>query len=290
MSDTQGYRGKVVVITGASSGFGKGTALELAGRGCSVVLAARGAEVLSDLARECEAAGGQALAVPTDVSDRSDVEDLAGQAIGLFGHFDVWLNDAGVASSGRFDLVPLEDHDQVIKTDLLGTIYGSHVAMKHFRGRNGGILSNVASAIGKIPAPFYASYAAAKFGIVGLSDALRQELGEEKVGTIRVCTVMPMAHDTEFFQHGGNYTGHESVPIPPTYDPKVTVDALVKLVVEPQDEIITGLQGKVANFLHHLMPGAVEKFMAVEVNQVQIKAAPAGPVTSGNVHSPSGSS
>ena len=199
------------------------------------------------LARECEAAGGQALAVPTDVSDRAAVENLAKQAIGRFGGFDVWINDAGVAAVGRFDQVPLEDHDQVIKTDLLGTIYGSHAALKHFRERNAGILINVASAIGKIPAPLYASYAAAKFGIVGFSDALRQELGEEKVKSVRVCTVMPMAHDTAFFEHAGNYTGHKTVPIPPTYDPKVTVDALVKLVVEPQDEIITGLQGKIAN-------------------------------------------
>ena len=115
------------------------------------------------------------------MSDRAAVENLARQAIGRFGHFDVWINDAGVAAIGRFDQVPLEDHDQVIKTDLLGTIYGSHLALKHFRERNAGILINVASAIGKIPAPLYASYAAAKFGIVGLSDALRQELGEEKV-------------------------------------------------------------------------------------------------------------
>jgi len=287
MSDQSDYPGKVIVITGASSGFGRGTALELAARGASVVLAARSAETLGELSRECEAAGGKALAIPADVSDRSAVEGLAREAIGRFGHFDVWINNAGVAAVGRFDQVPLEDHDQVIKTDLLGTIYGSHCAMRHFRERDAGILINVASAIGKIPSPLYASYAAAKFGIVGLSDALRQELNEEKVRSVRVCTVMPMAHDTDFFEHAGNYTGHKTVPIPPTYDPKVTVDALVKLVVDPQDEIITGWQGKVANVLHHLMPAAVEKFMSINTEKAQLKDAPTGPVTAGNVHRPS---
>jgi NADP-dependent 3-hydroxy acid dehydrogenase YdfG len=180
------YQGKVVVITGASSGFGKGTALELAKLGCSVVLAARSDDTLEALALECDASGGHAHAVPTDVSDRSAVEKLAAEVIGKFGHFDVWINDAGVAAIGRFDVVPLEDHDQVIKTDLLGTIYGSLIALRHFRERNGGILLNIASAIGKIPAPLYASYTAAKFGIVGLCDAIRGELGEEKIETIRL--------------------------------------------------------------------------------------------------------
>jgi hypothetical protein len=96
-----------------------------------------------------------------------------------------------------------------------------------------------------------------------------------------------MAHDTEFFEHAGNYTGREGAPIPPTYDPRVTIDELVKLVVEPQDEVITGWQGKIANVLHHLMPDAVEKFMAVITEKAQLDDPPAAPATSGNVHRPS---
>jgi len=155
MADNNQYHGKVIVITGASSGFGKGTALELARRGASVVLAARSVDTLNELARECETAGGQALALATDVSDRDAVENLARQSISRFGHFDVWINDAGVASIGRFDQVPLEDHEKVIGTDLLGTIFGSHFALRHFRERGKGTLINVASIIGKIPAPLY---------------------------------------------------------------------------------------------------------------------------------------
>lgn len=286
MSDTSEYRGKVVVITGASSGFGRGTALELARRGASVVLAARSAELIEDLARQCETDGGRALAVPTDVSDRAAVEALARRASTRFGHIDVWINNAGVAAIGRFDQVPLMDHEQVIQTDLLGTLYGSYFALAHFRERGAGTLINVASVIGKIPAPLYGSYTAAKFGVVGLSESLRQELKNEKLEAIRVCTVMPMAHDTDFFEHAGNYTGHEAAPLPPTYDPKVTIDALVELVADPQDEVITGAQGGVFHFLHRLMPNAVERLMARNTEKAQIEDAPPAPVTAGTVHRP----
>jgi short-subunit dehydrogenase len=184
--------------------------------------------------------------------------------------------------------VPLADHDQVIRTDLLGTVYGSHHALAHFRGRGGGVLVNVASVIGKIPAPFYASYAAAKFGVVGLGHALRQELSHEGNKSIRVCTVMPMAHSTDFFEHAGNYTGRQAEPIPPTYDPQVTIDALVRLVVEPQDEVITGWQGSVFDWLHRLMPKTVEGVMTKNTADSQLTNAQPGPVTSGSVHTPSG--
>jgi len=198
----------------------------------------------------------------------------------------VWINAAGVAAIGRFDEVPLEDHVQVIQTDLAGTVACSHFAMKHFRERGRGILINVASVFGKIPGPLYSSYVAAKFGVVGFCDALRQELNEEGIKDIRVCTVMPMAHSTEFFEHAANYTGHKSAPVPPTYDPKVTIAKLVSLVTEPEDEVVTGWQGGIFNLLHKLMPGPIKKIMASNVEAAQLKKAPAAPNTSGTVHEP----
>jgi hypothetical protein len=93
-----------------------------------------------------------------------------------------------------------------------------------------------------------------------------------------------MAHDTEFFEHAGNYTGHQAVPIPPTYDPRVTIDALVKLVVDPEDEVITGWQGGVFNFMHRLLPNAVEKRMARNTRRAQLENAPPGAIHSGTVH------
>lgn len=287
MADTSTYHGKVVVITGASSGFGRGTAIELARRGAYVVLAARGEEALSEAAAECQAVGQRSIAVPTDVSDPSAVQRLAERAIEHFGRIDVWINNAGVGAIGPFHQIPLDVHDQVVRTDLLGTLYGSYQAMRHFRQNGAGTLINVASVIGKVPSPYYASYVAAKFGVVGMCDALRQELKQDGVEKIRVCTVMPAAHSTEFFDHAANYTGHKAEPIPPTYDPQVTIDALVKLVIEPQDEIFTGWQGGMFNFLHHLMPGTVEKMMAANTTKAQFQDAPPAPNTAGTVRQPS---
>ena len=203
----QDFNGKVIVITGASSGFGRGAAVQFARAGASVVLAARREQVLDDVARECEAAGGRALAVPTDVSKSAEVETLAKTAVEKFGRIDVWVNDAGGGALGRFEEVPLADHVQVIETDLLGTLYGSYFALGQFRKQQSGTLINIASVIGKVPAPYFASYAAAKHGVVGLSSAIRQELNVNDIKNIHVCTVMPTSMDTPFFEHAANYTG-----------------------------------------------------------------------------------
>src|ERR1043166_6090094 len=125
--------GKVVVITGASSGFGKGAALEFAQRGASLVLAARRDEQLQEGVRECESRGARAAAISTDVSQQGDVQLLAQFALTEFNRIDVWVNNAGVGVVGRFEEVPLNDHVQVIETDLLGTFYGSYFAMRQFR-------------------------------------------------------------------------------------------------------------------------------------------------------------
>lgn len=275
---------KVVVVTGASTGFGRATAVELARRGATVVLAARSNDLLQEAAQECDAVGGRAVALPTDVSQPDEVARLVSEVTSRLGGFDVWINNAGVGAIGPFDEVPLETHEQVIKTNLLGVLYGSHHALAHFRKRGQGILINVASIVGKIPTPYYASYVASKFGVVGMSDALRQELKERDLEHIRVCTVMPMAHATEFFEHAANYTGRESEPIPPTYDPQVTVDAIVKLVTDPEDEVITGRQGPMFEVMHRLMPKAIERVMAKNTEHTQFDKADPAPVTAGAVH------
>lgn len=280
------YSTKIVVITGASSGFGRGTAIELARRGAALALASRNADALHEVERECAAHGAAVLVAPTDVSRPDEVERLGRDVVSRFGRFDVWINNAGVGAIGRFHEIPLAHHVQVIQTDLVGQIAGSHVALAHFRQRGAGTLINVASVIGKIPAPLYASYVAAKFGVVGLSDSLRQELAQDEAEAIHVCTVMPMAHDTPFFEHAANYTGRQAAPIPPTYDPQVTIEALVKLVAHPEDEMITGWQGGAFNLFHKLMPGAVEKMMASRTEKAQLEQAPLAPITSGTVHTP----
>jgi short-subunit dehydrogenase len=276
---------KVVVVTGASSGIGKGVALELAGAGAAVVLAARRDDLLDQLAQECRDLGGRALAVPTDVGAHTDVEHLAAATLAEFGGIDVWINNAGVGALGRFDVVPLADHVHVIETDLLGTMYGSYFAMRHFVARRSGTLINVASMLGKLPTPYYASYAAAKHGVVGLSAVLRQEVAEQDLGNVHVCTVLPTSMDTPFFDHAANYTGHEATPIPPVYDANDTVDVIVRLCTEPEDEVVVGSAAKFADVMHHVAPDATERVLARQTHR-EVEKSPPAPDTSGNVHEP----
>uniref|UniRef100_Q022W1 Short-chain dehydrogenase/reductase SDR n=1 Tax=Solibacter usitatus (strain Ellin6076) TaxID=234267 RepID=Q022W1_SOLUE len=285
MSDRE-LKGMVVVITGASSGFGKGCSLRFAREGCTVVLAARRDQLLDRLAQECEAFGNPALPVPTDVSLAEDVAGLAERALGEFGRIDVWVNNAGAGAIGRFEDVPLEDHVKVIQTDLLGTLYGSYFAMTEFRRQGQGTLINLASVIGKVPSPYFASYAAAKHGVVGLSASLRQELEQDQIDTIRVCTVMPTTFDTPFFEHAAQYSGKEASPIPPTYDPSEVVDTIVSLAKDPKDEVSVGTAAKVATFAHQFFPGMVEAMMARQTRKAEFDEATTGEHTSGSLHEP----
>jgi len=283
---TTAVRGKVVVITGASSGFGKGTALELARRGASLALAARRGELLDELARECEAAGGRAIAIPTDVSRARDVAQLAERTLIALGPFDVWINNAGVGALGPFGRVPLADHAQVIETNLLGTLYGSYQAYRQFTNQRHGTLINIASELGQHTVPYYASYAASKHGVVGLTASLRQEVDQGGMDAVHVCLVMPTAHDTPFFDHVANYSGHEIQAPPPLHDPQNVVDTLVGLVENPKDSKIVGADGVAKILLKRLAPGIEEKLAGWQIHRMQMEQAPPASDSPGAVHQP----
>jgi NAD(P)-dependent dehydrogenase (short-subunit alcohol dehydrogenase family) len=277
---------KVIVITGASSGFGKGAALRFAQEHASLVLAARRGELLDDLAMECHAAGAPAIAVPTDVSDEHEVERLAQAALQKFGRIDVWINDAGVGALGRFERIPLADHKQVVATNLLGTLYGSWFAYRQFLKQGSGTLINIASELGGHSVPYYSSYTAAKHGVVGLGDSLRQEIDQNQVNGVHVCTVMPTAHDTPFFDHAANYTGHEVQAPRPLHDPENVVETLVRLVRDPADREIVGGDGVVKILMKKLAPQAEQRMAARQMHKTQMEKAPPAPDSPGAVRAP----
>lgn len=242
----------VVVITGASSGIGRATALEFARAGARVVLAARRAGVLEEVEAECSTLGARTLVVPTDVSDAEAVERLAERAVEEFGRVDVWVNNAGVTMFGRFDEIPRESNRRVVETNLLGVFHGSHAALRRFRAQGGGVLINLSSGFGEFGSPLQAAYVSTKFGIRGLSEALRLETTGED---IHVCTVLPTAIDTPVYRQAANYTGRRMRPMGHLLEPEEVARAIVGLAREPKAETVVGGAVRGANVFRRLAPG-----------------------------------
>jgi NAD(P)-dependent dehydrogenase (short-subunit alcohol dehydrogenase family) len=186
-------KGKVAIVTGASSGIGEATARELASRGAAVVLASRAAEKLEALEREISASGGTALAVKTDVSDKGSVEAMAGKVVEAFGSVDILINNAGLGLSGRVSELRTEDLRRVFEVNTIGPLNCIQAALPHM-GRGGRII-NVSSVVGRRAVPKVGGYCATKFALNALSDSLRVEIADRG---ITVTSVYPGTTRTAF--------------------------------------------------------------------------------------------
>lgn len=274
----------VVVVTGASSGIGRATSRELASRGASLVLAARGADALDDTLTECRNAGAEAIAVPTDVSDPDAVAALASAADRRYGRIDAWINNAGVMAYGRFDEVPTDAHAQVVQTNLLGPLYGAHEALQRFHRQHKGVLVNVASLYAEMTTPFVSSYVTSKFGLLGFSRVLQRDL--KPAEGISVCCVLPASIDTPIFRHAANYHGRRVRAIPPVADPARVASAIVSCLEHPKREVRIGWIGRVFSLGEKLLPPVYDRV----VNGAMRAAGFTGeeqPPDEGNVFEPS---
>jgi short-subunit dehydrogenase len=274
---------KVVVITGASSGIGRATALAFARKGAHVVCAARRRTPLESLVEECREFGVHAMAVPTDVTDYEAVKTLARRTIERFGRIDVWFNNAGVTLFARLDEAPMEVYHEVLETNFFGYVHGARAVLPYFREQGYGMIINNGSMLSKGGAPFLSAYVASKFAIYGWSESLRQELLDTN---IEVCTVMPASIDTPIFQNAANYTGRAIKPMDPIYPAEKVADAVVRLVTHPEKEVYVGHAGRMMGALHKVAPSRYEKTQARKVDQDHFRDDPAPP-SSGTVLSPS---
>lgn len=278
--------GKTYVIIGASSGFGRGVAEELGRCHANVVLAARRAELLEEVAGKIRAAGGTALVVPTDISQPEQVQRLAEAATQRYGRVDVWINDVGVGAIGRFWEVPLADYSRLIDVNLKGLIYGSYTAVRLFQQQGGrGIIINLGSIDSEVPLAYQGVYAASKAAVRSLGQSLNQELRLNGYRRIRVVTIEPWAVDTPWWGHAANYSG--GTPRMAALDPPgKVVNAIVRMSLRPRQELPVGWKARASYTSHHLLPHLTERLSANLAHRYQIKTAPPAPATTGSLYQP----
>jgi NADP-dependent 3-hydroxy acid dehydrogenase YdfG len=189
-----GIKGKVVAITGASSGIGEATAILLAEKGARIVLGARRQDRLESLAKRIADAGGEAVFMVTDVRKRGDLVDMVQLATEKFGRLDVIINNAGVSQLSRVDELQVEDWEEMIDINLKGVLYGIAAAMPVFLEQGSGHIVNIISTSGIKIVPLQGVYAGTKNAVRTITEALRQESG----GKYRVTGISPGFVETDF--------------------------------------------------------------------------------------------
>ena len=251
---------QVVVITGASSGIGRATALAFGRQGAAVVLAARNEALLNEVAADIMGSGGSALVVPTDVAHWDQVARLADAAVARFGRIDTWINNAGINEHALVADMTVEEIDRIIQVTMMGTIYGMKAAIGPMRRQRAGTIINVASVVSLRAAPLHAPYVASKHGVAGFTEALRMELMHERM-PIQLTMVMPSFIDTPLFLNARSKIGVQPRPVPPVYAPEAVVEAVLFAAQHPRRDIIVGAQGAAIALLQRISPSLVDRLM-----------------------------
>lgn len=260
----------VVAITGASSGIGRALAVELAARGSRIALIARRAGLLEETAAEVARAGGEALAIPIDVTDRVAFEGAIAEIIAKFGHLDVLVNNAGRGHFAFIDDTPEEQIESIFRVNVFSLWYGTAPAIRHMKQRGEGLIVNMASMAGKIGFPANAAYVAAKHATVGFTRALRAELAGTGVEAIVVnsagvltdwAVVTEGGSMLEIFDYegrrGAEIARKQGAELPPSF-PLLTAQQVAAAIVE-------AILHPIAEVYPH--PGTEEIANAYEVDQ-----------------------
>lgn len=247
-------RSKVIIITGASSGIGRATALRAADHEDHLVLVARGAGALEDVARECRASGAASVMVlPCDVGDDSAVAACFEKALTAHSVIDAVVHAAGVVAYGRTEEIPPDVFDGVLRTNLTGSVNVARHAVSTFRTQRAGTLVLIGSVIGHISVPSMSPYVLSKWGIRALA---RQLLVENRdMPGVHIAYVAPGGVDTPIYEQAANYDGHIGRPPPPIATPEKVARIALRLLERPRARSQVNLSNEVIRLGFSVLPG-----------------------------------
>src|SRR5690348_242969 len=255
------HGGQVVVVTGASGGIGRATALAFAARGAKVALLARGEAGLDGAVRDIERAGGVALPIPTDVADPDQVEAAAAQAEQDLGPIDVWVNVAFTSVFAPFSKIGPAEYKRVTEVTYLGYVHGTYAALQRMLPRDRGTIVQVGSALAYRGIPLQSAYCGAKHAIRGFTDAVRTELLHDK-SKVWITEVHMPALNTPQFEWCKNKMEHKSQPVPPIYQPEVAADAVHFAAHHRRRELWVGGSTAVVITGNKILPGVGDRYLA----------------------------
>jgi NADP-dependent 3-hydroxy acid dehydrogenase YdfG len=276
---------RTVVVTGASAGVGRATAVAFGRRGDRVALIARGKEGLAAAARDIERAGGRALILPCDVADAAAVDAAAQRAEDELGPIDVWVNDAMAAVLAFVHETDPADFRRVTEVTYLGCVYGTMAALARMRARDRGVIVQVGSALSYRAIPLQASYCGAKFAIRGFTDALRTELMHEESG-VRVTMVQLPGLNTPQFTWVRTTLRRQPQPVPPIFQPELAADAIVHAAEHPRREVWLGGSTVLTILGNKLAPWFADRYLARTNVKAQQADQPLDPSRPDYLHEP----
>ena len=230
---------KIVVVTGASAGVGRATAVEFARQGATVALLARGKAGLDGARAEVEAAGGKAWVQTLDVADADAVDAAAERIEAELGPIDIWVNNAMVTVLSPISQMTAEEFRRVTEVTYLGTVHGTLAALRHMRPRNRGVIMQVGSAMAYRAIPLQSAYCAAKFACRGFTDSLRVELQHDD-SAVHVTSVHLAAFNTPQFDWARNRMPRRPQPVPPVFQPELAARAIVWASQQKRREVNVG--------------------------------------------------
>jgi NAD(P)-dependent dehydrogenase (short-subunit alcohol dehydrogenase family) len=276
---------QVVVVTGASAGVGRATAVAFARRGAKVALLARGHEGLEGAAKEVERAGGDPLPIPTDVADAEAVEAAAGLAEDRLGPVDVWVNDAMVTLFAPLGEMTAAEFARATEVTYLGTVHGTMAALRRMRPRGRGAIVQVGSALSYRAIPLQSAYCGAKFAIRGFTDSVRTELEHERSG-IRVTMVQLPALNTPQFDWCRTRMPGRAMPVPPIYQPEVAAEAIHWAAHHRRREVWVGGSTVATILANKVLPAALDRYLARTGYRAQQEDRPVAPERPDNLGAP----